>query len=214
MENTSLTLLNRLRQANDVDAWQRLFGLYQPLLIVWLRKYDVQSADADDLAQDVLVSVSKNLVSFDHNGRSGAFRTWLRRILVNRLRTFWRSRDRRPPTQGNSRFEERLAELEDEASAMSQMWNRQHDLYVLKKLLELSRPGFSPETWLAFTRVALHGERPDFVAKEIGMSLNAVFIAKSRVLSKLRAEAAGLVNSSTPSERHRTEGLQQWLLVE
>jgi len=196
MENTSLTLLNRLRHASDADAWQRLFGLYQPLLIVWLRKYEVQSADADDLAQDILVSVSKNLVSFEHNGRSGAFRTWLRRMLVNRLRTFWRSRDRRPPIQGDSSIEDRLAEFEDDASAMSQLWNRQHDLYVLKKLLELSRPGFSPETWLAFTRVALHGERADFVAKETGMSLNAVFIAKSRVLNKLREEAAGLVEST------------------
>jgi len=196
MENTSLTLLNRLRHASDADAWQRLFGLYQPLLIVWLRKYEVQSADADDLAQDILVSVSKNLVSFEHNGRSGAFRTWLRRMLVNRLRTFWRSRDRRPSIQGDSSIEDRLAEFEDDASAMSQLWNRQHDLYVLKKLLELSRPGFSPETWLAFTRVALHGERPDFVAKETGMSLNAVFIAKSRVLNKLREEAAGLVEST------------------
>jgi len=196
MENTSLTLLNRLRHASDADAWQRLFGLYQPLLIVWLRKYEVQSADADDLAQDILVSVSKNLVSFEHNGRSGAFRTWLRRMLVNRLRTFWRSRDRRPPTQGDSSIEDRLAEFEDDASDMSQFWNRQHDLYVLKKLLELSRPGFSPETWLAFTRVALHGERADFVAKETGMSLNAVFIAKSRVLNKLRKEAAGLVEST------------------
>ena len=81
MENTSLTLLNRLRNSNDDDAWHRLFSLYQPLVIVWLRKYEVQSADADDLAQDVLMTVSKTITSFDHNGRPGAFRNWLQAIL-------------------------------------------------------------------------------------------------------------------------------------
>ena len=159
-------------------------------------KYEVQSADADDLAQDVLMTVSKTISSFDHNGRPGAFRNWLRAILVNRLRTFWRARDRRP-TNGNSSIEVRLAELADPASAMSQIWNKQHDLHVLKALPELSRPGFSEDTWLAFTRVAIHGERPDVVSKEMGLSLNAVFIAKSRVLSKLREDSAGFVGNSS-----------------
>ena len=80
---------------------------------------------------------------------------------------------------------------------MSQLWNRQHDLHVLNQLLELSRPKFSAETWEVFTRVAIQGERADVVAAETGISLNAVFIAKSRVLSKLREEAAGLVESSS-----------------
>lgn len=197
MENTSLTLLARLQQADDTEAWQRLNELYQPLLRVWLKKYGVQSSDADDLAQEVLLTVSKNMCSFDHNGRTGAFRSWLRTILVNRLRLFWRSRDRRPPTLGGSSIEERIAQFEDPASAMSQLWNRQHDLHVLNRLLALSRPKFSSETWEVFTRVAIKGERADLVAAETGISLNAVFIAKSRVLSKLREEAAGLVDSSS-----------------
>ncbi len=197
MENTSLTLLARLQQADDSEAWQRLFGIYQPLLAIWLRKYEVQPSDADDLAQEVLATVSKDFAGFHHNGRLGAFRTWLKAILLNRLRTYWRSRDRRPPSIGGSSFEERLAQLEDPASAMSQLWNRQHDLHVLNRLLELSRPKFSAETWEVFTRVAIQGERADLVAAETGISLNAVFIAKSRVLSKLREEAAGLVESSS-----------------
>lgn len=197
MENTSLTLLARLQQAGDTEAWQRLYELYQPLIIVWLKKYDVQHSDADDLAQEVLATISKDLVSFSHNGRMGAFRTWLRAILVNRLRTFWRDRDRRPLTLGGSSIEERLAQFEDPASAMSQLWDRQHDLHVLNRLLELSRPKFSAETWEVFMRVAINGERADLVAAETGISLNAVFVAKSRVLSKLRDDAAGLVESSS-----------------
>lgn len=196
MENTSLTLLNRLQRGNDSEAWGRVFGLYRPLLLAWLRKYDVQAADADDLSQEVLLAVSTGLKSFDHNGRPGAFRTWLRNILVNRLRTFWRTRDRRSLASGGSDIELRLNLLEDSASAISQMWDRQHDLFVVRQLLELSRARFSPETWTAFTRVALNGERPDIVAREMGLSLNAIFIAKSRVLNRLRQEAGGLVEGS------------------
>lgn len=195
-ENTSLTLLARLQADDGSDAWQRLFDLYQPLLIGWLKKYDVQSTDAEDLAQEVLLAVSKSLPSYKHNGRAGAFRAWLRTILVNRLRNFWRSRDRNPRPLAGSSIEQRLAQLEDPASAMSQLWNQQHDRHVLKRLLEIARGEFSSQTWNIFTRVAIRGEKADLVARETGVSLNAVFIAKSRVLSKLRAESAGLVDST------------------
>ncbi len=196
MESTSLTLINRLRLGEDSEAWVRMFGLYRPLLVAWIRKFDVQAADEDDLLQEVLLTVSTGLKSFEHNGRPGAFRTWLRNILVNRLRNFWRARDRRPLAAGDSDIERRLTQLEDSASATSQLWDRQHDLFVLHQLLELSRARFSPETWTAFTRVALHGERPDIVAREMGLSLNAIFIAKSRVLSRLRQEAVSLVEGA------------------
>jgi RNA polymerase sigma-70 factor (ECF subfamily) len=94
-------------------------------------------------------------------------------------------------------IEERLAELEDPASAMSRMWDREHDQHVLRQLLAKVRPHFAPETWQAFQQVALEGVPADEVAKDLGMSLNAVFIAKSRVLNRLRHESAGLVESSS-----------------
>lgn len=195
--NTSMTLLNQLRQSGDSETWDRLVALYRPLLLVWLRKYDVQTSDAEDLVQEVLMAVSKDLPTFDHNGRPGAFRTWLRSILVNRLRNFWRARGRRPQTGGDSDIERRLSQLDDPASALSLLWNKQHDVHVAQQLLRLAEPNFTAETWTAFTRVAVDGERPDTVAAELGMSLNAVFIAKSRVLSRLRQEAAGLVDPDT-----------------
>ena len=197
MDETSISLLNRLQQTDDPEMWDRLVGLYAPLLKSWLRKYDVQPSDADDLVQEVLMAVSKDVMTFDHNGRPGAFRTWLRSILVNRLRSFWRARGRRPQAHGDSDMERRLAQLEDPASEMSQLWNRQHDRHVARQLLALSEPQFAPNTWKAFCRVAIDGERPDVVAAELGISLNAVFIAKSRVLSKLRQEAEGLIESSS-----------------
>ena len=197
MNETSLSLLDRLRCSPESESWDRLAALYAPLIRAWLRKYDVQQSDADDLVQEVLLAVSKDLGEFDHGGHPGAFRGWLKAILVNRLRIFWRARDRRPQARGDSDIDERLAQLDDPASEMSQIWNRQHDQFVLRQLLALAEPHFSPSTWQAFYLVALKGKRADVVAKELEISVNAVFIAKSRVLSRLRQEADGLVESSS-----------------
>jgi RNA polymerase sigma factor (sigma-70 family) len=197
MNDTSLSLLHRLRHAPESESWNRLVDLYTPLIRAWLRKYDVQDSDADDLVQEVLLAVSKDLAKFEHRGQPGDFRGWLKAILVNRLRNFWRARDRRPQARGDSNIDERLTQLDDPASEMSQIWNRQHDQYVLRQLLALAEPHFAPSTWKAFCRVALDGERADVVAQELEISLNAVFVAKSRVLSRLRQEAEGLVESSS-----------------
>lgn len=197
LTNTSLTLLNRLQQTDEPETWERLVGLYRPLLLVWLRKYDVQASDADDLVQEVLIAVMKDLKSFNHNGRPGAFRTWLRSILVNRLRNFWRTRHRHPQGSGDSEIEQRLAQLENPTSEMSQLWNQQHDRHVARQIMALAKPHFQPETWTAFIRVAIDGERADVVAADLGISLNAIFIAKSRVLSRLRQEAAGIIEASS-----------------
>ena len=196
MNDTSLSLLARLRRSPESENWNRLVDLYAPLLRAWLRKYDVQDSDADDLAQEVLLAVSKDLGKFEHGGQPGSFRGWLKAILVNRLRKFWRARDRRPQARGDSDIDARLAQLDDPSSELSLIWNREHDQYVLRQLLTLAEPHFAPTTWKAFCRMALDGAQPDVVAEEMGISRNAVIIAKCRVLSRLRQESAGLVESS------------------
>jgi RNA polymerase sigma-70 factor (ECF subfamily) len=197
MNQTSLSLLTRLRRSPESETWNRLVELYAPLLRAWLQKYDVQASDADDLVQEVLLAVSKDLSKFEHRGHPGAFRGWLKAILVNRLRKFWRARDRGPQARVDSDIDARLAQLDDPASEMSRVWDRQHDQHVLRQLLTLAEPHFAPSTWQAFSRVALDGARPEAVAQELGISLNAVCIAKSRVLSRLRQESEGLIESST-----------------
>ncbi len=197
MNETSLSLLAQIRQSPDADSWNRLVDLYAPLIRVWLRTYDVQDSDANDLVQEVLLAVSKDLSKFDHGGQPGAFRGWLKTILVNRLRKFWRARDRHPRAHGGSNIDARLAQLDDPASEISKIWNRQHDQYVLRQLLDLTEPHFAPKTWKAFCRVALEGAKPEAVAQELEISLNAVFLAKSRVLRRLRQESEGLIESSS-----------------
>jgi RNA polymerase sigma factor (sigma-70 family) len=197
MNETSLSLLLRLQCSPESESWERLNQLYTPLIRTWLRKYDVQDSDADDLVQEVLLAVSKDLSKFEHGGRPGAFRGWLKAILLNRLRKFWRSRDRRPQARGDSDLDARLAQLDDPTSEISQIWNRDHDQYVLRQLLALAEPHFEPITWQAFCRVALEGTKPNVVAEELGISLNAVCLAKSRVTRRLRQESEDLIDSSS-----------------
>lgn len=197
MNETSLSLLDQLRDGTGGDAWGRLHSIYEPLIRTWLRKYDVQDSDADDLAQELLLAVSKDIDSFDHNGRPGAFRAWLKGILVNRLREFWRRRDKQPRAASGSEIDQRLAELDDPASQATLIWNREHDHHVLRRLLDLVAPQFESTTWEAFRKTTFEGQKANVVAADLGISLNAVFIAKSRVTSKLRQEASGLVEDSS-----------------
>lgn len=193
MSETSHSLLDRLREHPHGDDWCRLVGLYTPLLHAWAGRHAVQSADADDLVQEVFAVVVRQLPSFEHNRRPGAFRRWLRIILVHRLRDFWRARRHRPEAAGGSDILARLAELEDPDSGLSRLWDQEHDRHVVRQLLERIEGEVTPSTWQAFRRVTLEGRDEGAVAAELGLSVNAVFIAKSRVLQRLRREATGLI---------------------
>lgn len=193
-EATSLSLLGRAANAADSDSWNRLTALYVPLMQRWLRQHDVQRSDADDLIQEVLAILLQELPHFDHNQRTGAFRNWLRKILVNRLRNLWRSRKYEPQGRGTSSLLDQLQQLEDDNSEISRIWNADHDQHVISQLMEAVRPGFQHKTWEAF-RLQMSGQRADTVAAELNMSISSVYVAKSRVLSTLRREAAGLVES-------------------
>lgn len=194
MDETSLSLLDRASSSGDGSSWDRLVALYQPLMRRWLAAYDVQGADADDLVQEVLTVVAQELPRFHHNARTGAFRNWLRQILTHRLQNYWRTRRRRPTAAGGSRFLAHLHLLEDDASQASRVWNEQHDRHVIAQLMEQVRPSFLPKTWEAFRRQVFDGQRPEAIAADLDMKVGAVYMARCRVLSALRREAAGLTD--------------------
>lgn len=194
MNETSISLLDRARLNPNDCSWDRLADVYSPMLRTWLSRFGVQPADADDLVQETLLAVSRDLMKFEHSGRPGAFRSWLRSILVNRVRNFWRSAKYRPAATGGTSWAERLEHLADDKSDASREWNLEHDRHVMARLLEQVRPRFEPKTWEAFRRQVLDGQRADVVAAELGLSLNSVYVARSRVLSTLRREAAGLID--------------------
>jgi RNA polymerase sigma-70 factor (ECF subfamily) len=183
---TSASLLDQAR-AHAAAAWDRLVALYAPLLRAWLTSAGLQPADRDDLSQRVLEVLVRRLGEFEHNGRPGAFRAWLRGITVNLLREFWRTR----PMVGADSV---LDQLADPVGGLSRLWDEQHDRHVLHGLMEQVRPEFTEPTWQAFRRTTLDGQPARAVAAELGLTVNAVLIAKSRVLARLRQAANGLVD--------------------
>lgn len=194
MDHTSLSLLQRVRNGEDSQSWMLLADLYTPLLKAWLARHALQPSDIDDVVQETLLAVARELPRFEHSGRPGAFRAWLRSVLVFRLHNFWRSRRRHPSGPGDSNFLRTLNELEDPQSELSRVWDREHDRHLLRRLLEMVEPRFQTNTREAFRRVVLEGQDAEAVAADLGMSLNAVMIAKSRVLKELRREGRGLLD--------------------
>jgi RNA polymerase sigma-70 factor (ECF subfamily) len=190
---TSVSLLERLADRPAEDDWRRLFDLYQPLLRAWALRSGLGDADADDLVQETLSVVVSEVGQF-RRGRTGAFRSWLRTILANRLRDFFRSRRYRPVATGDSDFLERLDQLASGDSELSRRWDREHDQHVAGKIMKRVEGDVEPQTWQAFRRQVLDGVPAAEVAAALGLSYNAVLLAKSRVLKRLRAELAGLVD--------------------
>jgi RNA polymerase sigma-70 factor (ECF subfamily) len=180
---TSVSLLERLTGTPTDEDWRRLDDLYRPLLRAWVARAGVPASDVDDLVQDVLLVVFREVAGFERR-RQGAFRAWLRTILAHRVRDYRR---------GQKYFAVPLDELESPDSALSRLWDREHNEHVAASLMQRVQGDFAPETWQAFRRHALEDEPAQEVAKALGLSLNSVLLAKSRVLKRLRQEAAGLL---------------------
>lgn len=190
---TSASLLERLRNSPDQADWNLLVELYTPLIRGWIRRYSASTRDADDVVQEVLAVVVRKLPFFERE-RTGSFRSWLRTISVNCLRDSWRARKFKPSATGGSDFQVVLEQMADPASELAQRWNDEHDRHVLRSLLEQIRPKLKDDMWQAFKRVSIDGVPAADVAKELNTTPNAVYIAKSRVMSQLRELGRGLID--------------------
>lgn len=193
-ELTSKSVLHGICDGADDAAWARFLTIYGPLLDSWMRRRGVPADIADDVRQEVLMKVHQEIDQFQHNGRPGAFRAWLRQVTAHRLRTVLRRQWREPQAAGNELFD--LADqLGEDDSKLTHAWNAEHDAELLQRLLQLIAPDFQPHSMLAFRRIVLENQRPETVAADLGMSLNAVRIAQSRVLAALRRVGEGILET-------------------
>jgi RNA polymerase sigma-70 factor (ECF subfamily) len=190
---TSHSLLERLHDRSDEQAWQRLLSIYEPWLRGWLSRHDLQPADVEDVLQDILVVVSDKLPQFVHNGQPGAFRTWLRTILTHRVRHFLRGRRHRQAVLSVQPLSDWLDQLADADSALSQQWDQEHDQHLVRRLLACIQSEFNAATWQVFRMLVLDDCSAAEVAKRFGITANAVYVAKARVLARLRVEVRGLM---------------------
>jgi RNA polymerase sigma-70 factor (ECF subfamily) len=193
MNETRQSLLLRA-QTGETGAWKDLVDLYRPLILAWLNRQGVPPRDLEDLCQEVLLSVVKHLPTFEHSGHRGAFRSWLRTVVCSRTADYWRALDAATQAQGGSVATAALQEIADPDSALNRQWDEEHDRYVLDCLLDLVEEEFEPLTLQAFRRLALDGVSGAEAAQELGLSVAAVYVAKSRVLARIRQEAEGLID--------------------
>jgi RNA polymerase sigma-70 factor (ECF subfamily) len=187
MNTTSVSLLERLRQPQPEEAWERFVRLYTPLLFYWARRTGLQESDAADLVQDVFALLLRRLPEFTYDSQR-SFRAWLRTLTLNR----WREIHRRrllPTVAGDAPLLVEQA-APDEAEAV---WDAEYRRHLLTQALELLEPEFQPATWRAFHESAVLGRPAAEVADALGISLNAVYLARSRVLRRLRQELAELL---------------------
>jgi RNA polymerase sigma-70 factor (ECF subfamily) len=189
---TSLSLLQRIRDG-ETSGWQRVIDLYGPLVQYWCRRWGVEGADADDVAQEVFAAAAQSIGGFRREREGDTFRGWLRVIARHRVLAFWRSRARQPEAPGGSTAHQRLQELPEEAEPPDDGEEANQFAALVRRALGQLRAEFEPRTWQAFWRVTVDGLSAPDAAAELGMSANAVRMAKSRVLRRLREELGDLV---------------------
>jgi RNA polymerase sigma-70 factor (ECF subfamily) len=189
--STSLSLLERARRRDDA-AWERLTLLYQPLVLHWCRRSGLCDADCADVQQEVFFSVSRAVATFDRSGH-GAFRCWLRTIARRKIEDRRRARlkDRLVDAAAAEAQPARTEKPTDDPDENQVGEEKQ---VLVHRAIQLIRTDFQDDTWMSFWRVVVDGQPPANVAKDLGITRNAVYLAKARVLSRLREEFEDLLD--------------------
>jgi RNA polymerase sigma-70 factor (ECF subfamily) len=186
MHTTSISLLERLRSSANSEAWGQFVDLYTPLLYEWARKRGLHEADAADLVQDVFLALLQKLPTFAYNPHK-SFRGWLFTVTLN----IWRDRQRAVATRWLGVGERRVEDVSVPDPAIG-FQEQEYRNYLVSRALKLMQADFATVTWQAVWQHAVQGRPAAEVAKELGLSVAAVYCAKFRVLSRLRQELQGL----------------------
>jgi RNA polymerase sigma-70 factor (ECF subfamily) len=188
MTRTPISLLEKLQFIGDQAAWERFVQLYTPLLTHWARRLSLAGPEAADLVQDVFTLLVQKLPDFRYDpGRH--FRGWLWTVTLNCCRQ--KQRRAAVPLSDADNWERNL---ESSGSVTEELAEEEYRQYLTRRALELMQAEFQPATWRAFWKYVVEERPAAEVAAELGMSENAVYLAKGRVLRRLREELAGLLD--------------------
>ena len=178
----------------DAASWRRLVEVYGPTIYGWCRRAGFQKADAADLSQEVFAAVARGLGRFRRDRDGDSFRQWIRTITLNKIRNAWQ---RRPPASqglGGSSWQQRLGELAADESASSMSSAREIDLdEARQQALEQVRLEVNGRDWTIFERLVIDEQPPDAIAREFEISVNLVYVIRSRLLKRLRDLAGAAV---------------------
>jgi RNA polymerase sigma-70 factor, ECF subfamily len=188
MHTTPVSLLERLCRPADREAWDQFVDLYTPLLYHWARhRAKLSAQEAADLVQDVFLLLMQKLPKFRYDPHR-TFRGWLRTVLLNK----WKQNVRRRPLPTVAGVAA-LADVAD-PEPTSVLEDDEYRHYVARRALQMMQAMFKPPTWKACWECVVNGRTVVEVANELGMTPNAVCLAKARVLRRLRQELQGLLD--------------------
>jgi RNA polymerase sigma-70 factor (ECF subfamily) len=185
MVTTQSSLLVRLRTRDDSAAWSRFVRIYTPLIHHWVTRLGVESNHVHDIVQEVFM-VLLGRVSWVADNPPKQFRAWLRTVTVNKCRDHFRRNRRQSEPQLSDQLE---VASEDPAAIFTE---REYQMFVAQSAMQLMRDAFSETTWRACWENVVCGRSAHELARELGISKNAVYLARGRVLKRLRAELDGL----------------------
>jgi len=207
MENqpkTRVSLIIRLRHPDDAAAWHEFVEIYQPLVFRLARKKGLQEADALDTTQEVLTRVAKAINRWDPDPEKGSFRGWLSRITRNLVIEFLRRKNRQPLTSDNSSIDELIRStphrLDD--SLESQMFDLEEQRQIFAWAAEKVRSTVQEKSWQAFWLTAVENQTADSVSCKLDMTRGAIYIAKSRVMAKLKSIVNQHIDAETSGQSH------------
>jgi len=190
---TRPSLLVRIKDHRDRQAWGQFVEIYAPLVYEMARRRGLQDSDAADLTQEVLRSVSGAVVRLDYDPRKGTFRGWLFTVTRNALNTFFEAQQRVPRGSGDSGVQAWLEEqpVQDDESTV---WDQEYQRRLFAYAAEQVRASFEEATWQAFWQTSALGKPGKEVAVSLGMTVGAVYIAKSRVLGRIKEQVRQLLD--------------------
>jgi len=191
-EPTSTSLIERVR-LDDREAWRRFASLYGPVVYRWTLRFGLSRDDAADVVQDVFVAAARNIGNFRKQSAGDSLRGWLFAIARNKVRDHARRRRGEPAGAGGTTAQERLAGLAEPVEPEDAPADAV-TAEVAHRALRLIQTEFEPGTWRAFWATAVEGRSPAEAARDLELSVAAVYKAKSRVLLRLRRELDGMLD--------------------
>ncbi len=191
-ESTSQTLLERVRR-RDPEAWQRFAALYGPFVYRWSVRYGLQPHDAADVTQEVFRTVAEHLDRFQRRGSADSLRGWLWTVTRNKIHDHHRRRRQEPSAVGGTAALHQIQQVPDLPEATDDA-PASLSAELAHRALRLIQSDFESTTWRAFWAVVVEGRSTTDAAHELGLTVAAVYKAKSRVLIRLRQELDGLLD--------------------
>lgn len=189
---TRPSLLIRLRDPADEHAWAEFTAIYSPLIYRLARRKGFQDADAADLVQEVLRSVASAIDRWDPDPARGSFRHWLFRIARNSMINLMASRRRHPQGAGGNGLDDLMESQPSPSPEDSVLFDEEYRRQLFHWAAEQVRPEMRGPTWSAFWGTAVEGRKAKEVADKLGLSVGAVYMARSRVLARIRQVVEGV----------------------